>query len=109
FGPDGTVYAQSLILSAPCVTGIAVQRSYDGGHTWKDPVVAFKHGGCDEGADKNWITVDSSAGSPHRGRVYSVWDEASAPGTPQVLQWSDDRGHTWSPVIRVSEPTSYTV
>ena len=82
FGPDGTVYANSLVFddssSNGLPSGMAVNVSKDGGRTWSDAVILESDsiGGLN---DKNWIVVDqSSAPGHHQGRVYVVWDRIAS-------------------------------
>ncbi|MBA3552760.1 MAG: exo-alpha-sialidase [Actinobacteria bacterium] len=99
FGPDGSVYANTLPFNdGNCRNGIAVQRSDDGGLTWGDPVLAQDDLSCSFFNDKNWIAVDTFPGSPHFGRVYTAWYRSG----PIVLRYSDDRGETWGPLRTVS-------
>jgi hypothetical protein len=107
FGPDGSVYAQTLPFdSNDCRNGIAVQRSDDGGLTFAPPVLAQDDTSCSYFNDKNWIAVDTFASSPHIGRIYSVWDRGDQNGQPIVLKYSDGRGATWSSLINVSGASS---
>jgi len=76
FGPDGTVYANSLVFdfnnNQGLRSGIAVNVSKNGGKTWSPPVLLQDDvlGGLN---DKNWIVVDQSdAPGHHKGRVYVV-------------------------------------
>jgi hypothetical protein len=105
FGPDGSVYAQTLVFGG-ARSGVAVQRSDDGGLTFGAPVLAQDDSDPSKFNDKNWIAVDTFTGSPHRGRVYSAWDQGNNFGQPILLRFSDDRGKTWSPLIIVSSATS---
>jgi hypothetical protein len=95
-GPDGTVYAQTLPLSFSGNDGIAVQRSEDAGLTFEPPVLVQEDPCCLN--DKNWIAADTFPGSPHSGRVYSVWTR----GDTTVLRYSDDRATSWSDLVTVS-------
>jgi hypothetical protein len=115
FGPDGTVYAESLLVTPSrrdCVpasrTAVAVQRSTDGGLTFGAPVLvqddrAACHG---HGAlnDKPWLAVDTGSG-PHRGRLYLVW--TLLPGT-LVERHSDDNGIHWSALQNIPFPGEAT-
>lgn len=105
FGPDGAVYAESLVFGG-ARSGVAVQRSDDGGLTFGTPVLAQDDSDASKFNDKDWIAVDTFAGSPHRGRVYVAWDQGNNAGQPILLRFSDDRGKTWSPLVFVSSPTA---
>ncbi len=81
FGPDGTVYANSLVFdwnkNDGLRSGIAVNVSKDGGRHWGPPVFLQDDllGGLN---DKNWMVVDQSdAPGHHKGRVYVVWDRVA--------------------------------
>jgi hypothetical protein len=105
FGPNDTVYINSLVFDAPhalacpeCVadrfglrSGLALSASRDGGATWEDPV--FLQDDLAGGTiDKNWIVVDNGDGAGHhKGRVYCVWDRVA----PVLAAYSDDGGRTW--------------
>ena len=104
FGPDGAVYAQTLVFGGPR-SAIAVQRSDDGGLTFGAPVLAQDD---PDGVfnDKNWMAVDTFAVSPHRGRIYSAWDQSNSSGQPILLRFSNDRGQTWSSLTIVSSVTA---
>lgn len=105
FGPDGAVYAESLVFGGTR-TAIAVQRSDDGGLTFGPPVLAQDDSDPNVFNDKDWIAVDTFAGSPQHGRVYVAWDQGNSLGQPIVLRFSDDRGQTWSPLVVVSSPNA---
>jgi hypothetical protein len=108
FGPDGTVYLSTLLISLDCPSAVGVSRSTDGGRTFGPPVLADFSDTCAFSDDKNWLVVDTSPTSPHRGRLYQFWtpfltDEAgNDAGSPQMVRWSDDRGQHWGPRTLVS-------
>jgi hypothetical protein len=115
FGPDGTAYLSTLLLDMPgCRTAVAVSRSSDGGRTFGPPRLVHASAACEYSDDKNWLVVDTSSRSPHRGRLYQFWTpyRSDAQGTflaaPQVLRWSDDKGRTWSRTVSVSGPAGET-
>jgi hypothetical protein len=100
FGPDGTVYANSLVFDYNANdglrSGITVNVSKDGGLTWSPPVYLQDDmvGGLN---DKNWMVVDQSdAPGHHKGRVYVVWDRVA----PVLYDYCDrdcDRLANWLP------------
>jgi hypothetical protein len=114
FGPDGTVYVSTLLISLQCPSAVGVSRSTDGGRTFSPPVLAHYSASCAYSDDKNWLVVDTSPRSPHRGRLYQFWtpflaDEAgNYTGSPQVVRWSDDRGRHWSRTVDVSASDIFT-
>ena len=110
FGPDGTAYLSVLLIdieSGTCNSAVAVLTSRTGGATWSRPHYVHRSGICDVSDDKNWLVVDTSATSPHRGRVYQFWsifffDGNKFLSSPQVVRWSDDHGRTWSRTVFVT-------
>lgn len=91
FGPDGSVYANTLFFNADnSPNGVAVSRSDDGGLTWNPPTIVQSDGAAVFN-DKNWIALDTYPGSPFLGRMYVAWTRFGI-----QLKYSDDRGQTWS-------------
>jgi len=108
FGPDGAAYAVTLAFNTHNnLSGVAVNRSDDGGLTWNDPVMAATD--PNGGDDKEWIAVDDFPSSPNFGRVYVSWDRAESFGQPILLASSDTRGSSWSAVKTVSGTSSFTI
>lgn len=106
-GGDGAVYLQTIAFDQndPRST-VTVQRSDDGGLSFGPPVLVVDDNDVNIFHDKNWIVVDTSPASPHRGRLYSVWSKFVTAGTvthsPGVISFSDDRGQTWSPQVDIT-------
>ena len=100
FGPDGTVYANSLVFdyntNNGLRSGLTMNVSKDGGRHWSPPVYLVDDmiGGLN---DKNWIVVDQSdAPGHHKGRVYVVWDRVA----PVLYDYCDhdcDKLANWLP------------
>jgi hypothetical protein len=114
FGPDGSVYVSTLLFTLGCDSAVAVSRSTDGGRTFGRPVLAHASHTCAVSDDKNWLVVDTSPRSPHRGRLYQFWTpflydaEGNNTGAPQALRWSDDRGRHWSRTVLISAADSFS-
>ena len=119
FGPNNTVYANSLIFNngeatdfAEGVAGgglrsaIAVNVSYNGGRTWSPPVI-FQDDDLGGLNDKNWIVVDNSdAPGHHKGRVYAIWDRVA----PVVYNYCDhdcDQQQNWLPDLQTLDPVAF--
>jgi hypothetical protein len=108
FGPDGTVYASSLVFDRLlCPSAVVVQSSVDGGLTWGDPHMIQRDDDCSIFNDKDRIVVDTYPASPFFGRIYLVWERTES-GRDLVLTWSDD-GESWSPFVQVSAGDFYAV
>jgi hypothetical protein len=104
FGPDGKVYAAGVAFTNVfCPGAVVVQRSDDGGLTWRDPVIVQKDN-CGTFNDKDWITIDTNPSSPFFGRIYLTWYRTMGSDRLAVLKWSDDDGMSWSPMKLVSPP-----
>jgi hypothetical protein len=90
----GTWLVSGLAIDAK-VNGIGVSvNSSPDGLTWHNPVLATGVSGV--GYDKEWITCDDTATSPHYGNCYVEVDEPSV-NDQIVLVTSADGGKTWSP------------
>lgn len=110
FGPDNTVYANSLIFDYSedmgLRSGMAVNVSRNGGRTWSPPVI-FQDDQLGGLNDKNWIVVDNSdAPGHHKGRVYVVWDRVA----PVVYDYCDancEQLANWLPDLQTLDPVVY--
>jgi hypothetical protein len=91
---DGVWMITGLAIDAT-ITGkaVLVSRSTDGGHTWGAPVTVSQ-GGAGSFYDKEWITCDTRASSPHYGNCYVEWDDANQ-GQILKMSRSTDGGLTW--------------
>src|SRR5215472_7691957 len=78
--------------------GVAVSRSTDGRH-WRKPVIAFSN--KLNFYDKDWITCDNHAASPHYGNCYIEVDIASARDLV-IMSTSGDGGASWSAPVSPS-------
>jgi hypothetical protein len=103
-GPDGTVY---VAWSGP--RGIEFDRSTNGGLTWgADRVISDQPGGWNFGipglyrANGFPVTKADVSPGPHRGRVYVLWSDQRNGDTDVFVVFSDDRGQTWLPRVRVN-------
>lgn len=78
---------------SPIGAGVLVNRSTDGGLTWKHaiPVVKAPNGVF---FDKDWIVCDDTSSSPYYGHCYVEWDNASS-GDLEQMSTSTDGGKTW--------------
>jgi hypothetical protein len=92
YDPLHDVWMISTLAIDDSVSGAAVltSRSTDGGLTWENPVTTSLSTGSFY--DKNWITCDTWAQSPHYGNCYQEWDEPTF-----YMSTSTDGGLTWGP------------
>ncbi len=94
---------------------VSVSRSTDGGVTWRPPVTVMKGHGAGIGPanqavfwDKEFITVDNYADSPHYGRIYVTATRfrnglhGSYTDSPIFLSYSDNGGRTWTDPAEIS-------
>lgn len=109
-GPNGEVYVAWNDYRA---NAIVFNRSFDGGHTWGQPVtVSAKVIPFDIGIPAEFnrralaypsLGVDQS-GSSHRGRIYCSWlDLTTANVTDIFLSYSDNNGASWSTPAPVTD------
>lgn len=106
-GPDGRLYVMQGVIGSEFTNEpgpirnpvIRVWSSADGGWTWDGPTELKS--AVDQ--DHPRMTVDMSRG-PHRGRLYIAWNDVADRFVRNqfevFLQWSDDKGKTFSdPVL----------
>ena len=86
--------ANILAMTGTTGKAILVNRSTDGGLTFKNPVTVAVSAGTF--FDKNWITCDTWAASPFYGNCYVEWDDNGL-GNLLKLYRSTDGGLTWTP------------
>jgi hypothetical protein len=107
FGPDGSDYVSTIPLDeTDARSGVAVQRSTDGGISFGPPSLVTDDNNINIFNDKEWVAVDSSPHSPHHGRVYAVWSRFITTGSgstavttsPGAVSFSDNHAKTWSPI-----------
>jgi hypothetical protein len=95
----GVWIISSLTISSTA-TQVVVSRSSDGGASWNNPIVVSQSASL----DKNWITCDNTATSPHYGNCYMEWDD-NANSNRILMSTSTDGGATWSaPIAPVGGP-----
>jgi len=84
----------ALSLTVDTKNTALVNRSTDGGLTWKAPVIVSTPVGSAD-YDKTWIACDTWATSPHYGNCYATWDNYVSSDT-LMMSTSSDGGKTWT-------------
>ena len=108
---NGVAYLNTLGVrnSSPVAGTALVSRSNDGGFTFGSPVVAYESPNNEFFPDKNWIAVNSYAGTPNAGRVvvtFTLFSNNVVSNRPIVRVLSDDGGQTWSAPAFIHDPTT---
>ena len=86
--------------TAPSRVYVSARKGPSG--AWSQPVLVARLGSA-RIDDKPTIAVDSSASSPHPGRVYVAWARVSRRAVYSiVISHSDDHGRTWSRPVKVN-------
>jgi hypothetical protein len=93
FDPNGNFYYSSL----SSVTTAEVFKSTDGGVNWLAPVSAF-------GGDKQWMTVDRTAGIG-QGNVYQFWNVQFSCCPPNDFTRSTDGGASFDGPFALPTPS----
>ena len=90
------VWLAGTLTLEPSGSRVMVAHSSDGLH-WSLPVTAASG----PALDKDWLTCDNGATSPHRGRCYVLYTDDAKNIT--VSQSTDDGGVTWSAPVRAAD------
>lgn len=100
---SGNSYLNTLAAGASNSGGtILVSRSTDG-NTFGPPKVAFQ-ASANDFPDKNWMAINTFAGTPSAGRIVVTFTQFPAVGAaayPIMRIYSDNAGETWSPAALV--------
>jgi hypothetical protein len=96
FADDGVVYVTSLPYSGG-TSGIQIARSDDGGITFPTTGQVTTN----TGSDKEWTWIDTYPSSPYYHRMYVAWRNFGG-GPAIMVNYSTDRGATWTPDIGVA-------
>ncbi len=113
-GVGRDAYIATAVRSGECGSAIAVLRSVGRGKRFGHPAFTGNSSTCWRWNAKPWVAVDTNPSSPHFGRVYlnvlvfhynRAGDDV---GQQQFVQYSDDRGRTWSHRVALTRPRAYT-
>ena len=84
---DGLIAYTSSLVNCGASCGVAFYRSLDNGQTWtQSPLLVSS------GSDKEYLHVDSYAGSPYKDNIYVSWHQSNV----QKFARSTDKGLTFS-------------
>ncbi|MEW6156109.1 MAG: sialidase family protein [Verrucomicrobiota bacterium] len=109
---NGHIYLNTLCLKgepASWLGSLVISKSVDGGKSFSRPLVAFASDRSDIFPDKNWMAINTFAGTPTANRIVITFTEfryqsAANPTTtyPIVVTYSDDGGASWSAPKRLA-------
>ena len=117
---DGLLFLNSLVaLDSGFDRGrLVIQRSGDRGRSWTGPITIYTGPVSSNDnrifPDKNWMTIDDYATSPHPDRLVVTWTNfRTLRNSLQQINdalimaaLSDDFGETWSEPVYVTPPSS---
>jgi hypothetical protein len=113
-GQGNFYYAYLDINFGAIRSDIDVAKSNDGGKTFTTFSVAANGHPSTNFPDKEYITVDRSPSSPHRGTIYVSWTDFLNPQDPHALDngqikvvVSRDGGATWTAPVAISPSAQF--
>lgn len=94
---NGVMYLNNLAAVDPQfqLSALLISRSTNGGLSFEPPV-EITRSPFGTLVDKNWLAVNTFAGTPTFGRLVSTFTSFDLNGYPPALTYSDDQGATWS-------------
>jgi len=110
---NGDLYLNTLgSTNAQFTTGaVVVSRAANGSNNFSPPVVVYQSPNNSIFPDKNWMAINTFAGTPAPGRIlvmFAFFSTTSPNATPIARSFSDDGGATWSPIAFIHAATSDT-
>lgn len=110
FDLNGNIFLNTLAVidSAQTMSALMLSRSTNGGASFEPPVEAMRSPDSTVFLDKNWMAINTFAGTPTVGRIFLTVTRFSPTANPIAGTFSDDGGETWSPPIFVT-PSTYSV
>jgi hypothetical protein len=108
FDLNGTIYLNTLVLLDATLTASAVviSRSTNGGASFDPPIEAIRSPTSSVMLDKNWMAINTFAGTPTAGRIVLTYTRFGGGVYPIACTISDNGGKTWSAETYVT-PASY--
>src|SRR5262249_28976478 len=88
-------------------SALLVSRSTNGGASFEPPVEAIRSPDSSVFLDKNWMAINTFAGTPTAGRIFLTLTRFSGSVSPIAGTFSDDGGRSWSPSAFVT-PSSHS-
>jgi len=105
---NGVIYLNTLALidSTLATSALLVSRSTNGGTSFGPPVEAIRSPNSTILLDKNWMAINTFAGTPTAGRIILTFTRFTSTANPIACTISDDGGKTWTPNAFIT-PSSY--
>jgi hypothetical protein len=111
FDLNNNVYLETLVATdAQFITGaVVVSKSTNGGVTFASPVVAYRPGSSSFFPDKDWMAINTFAGTATADRLlvtFSLFSNVNSDGAPILRVYSDNGGANWSSAAAISTETT---
>ena len=111
FDLNNNVYLETLTATdSQFVNGaVVLSKSTDGGASFASPVVAYRPGSNSVFPDKEWMAINTFAGTATAGRLlvtFSLFSNINSDGAPINRVYSDNGGATWSSSAAISTETT---
>jgi len=110
FDLNNNVYLETLVATdSQFINGaVVLSKSTDGGATFASPVVAYRPGSNGVFPDKEWMAINTFAGTATAGRLlvtFTLFGNSDI-GAPIKRVYSDNGGATWSSAAAISSETT---
>jgi hypothetical protein len=111
FDLNNNVYLETLAATdSQFINGaVVLSKSTDGGATFAAPVVAYRPANNSVFPDKEWMAINTFAGTPTAGRLlvtFTLFSNINSDGAPIRRVYSDNGGATWSSSEAISSETT---
>lgn len=106
---NGNIFLNTLPAIEPAFGNgaVTVSRSTNGGASFAAPVEVYRPPDDTLQPDKNWMAINTFAGTATAGRIVVTFTLFTLDPYPIVSSYSDDGGQSWSTLAYVTPSTYY--
>ncbi|MDQ2868495.1 MAG: glycoside hydrolase [Verrucomicrobiota bacterium] len=103
FDLSSNIYLNTEVATDADFNGgrVVISKSTNSGQTFGNPITVYSPPDANVFPDKNWIAINTFAGTAKVGRILVTFTRFASNASPIYRTYSDDGGATWSAALNV--------